>query len=243
MERWGQGTEAREASRIPGFVHAGDAHFEQLFKGGAVPGHAELLENASLLVPQEENPLARTESDLAFYYGLDASMAEALTARSADKEGDPGLFRYVDDGDAFSSPEACLAWAGGKDVFVCTTGTGGLAALVWLTPKPLPITLPEGESLAEVAPEAWDAMSFRSYPPYRGRGIMQPFGSEVVAWHDAYRSGRALWLQVDAEFTPAQVLYTELGFRPVGDLYTTYRDEERRKLIMVHDGATDSVPT
>jgi RimJ/RimL family protein N-acetyltransferase len=173
-------------------------------------------------------------NNFTIQYGLDEATITLLSARSTAYEADPDLFRFADDSIVFGTEDKVCAWHEEEGVpkfpFVCTANEGKeLAAIIWYAQRNPPIELPLRDK------EGWDSISMRSYPPYRGKGLMVPFGKETLHWHHVHRPEQALWLKVDAESAPAQALYRKLGFVQAGETTELYRDNERTKLIMTHD--------
>lgn len=79
---------------------------------------------------------------------------------------------------------------------------GKLAALIWYGPEPIPDGT-EGE---------WDTIAFRSYPPYRGAGLMSAFSALVMDEHARDFPARRLWLETDVGNEAGLALYQKLGF-------------------------------
>ncbi len=91
--------------------------------------------------------------------------------------------------------------------------TDALAALIWLGPKPLGKKFPRtGKEEKYEAADDWHTVSWRSYPGFRGRGMMKNFTKFVM---DTYREKfpkMKLWFITEDVNKAMQKLGSELGF-------------------------------
>jgi len=152
---------------------------------------------------------------LSVVFGLSKEMAEALKAHALD-DTDEELQKNTSDRARFGTGSYEDWYAKDRYPFALVTDTGALAALIWLGPQAFP-----GEEAGE-----WDTMAFRSYVPYRGKGIMTPFGRFAIQTYLALKPGHRIWLETDATNAAAIGLYEKLGFVSRG-----YRDGTERLLM------------
>ncbi len=150
--------------------------------------------------------------DFTIVEGLSDALVEKLTKLSQD-ESDTELMQNTSDRTRFS-PDAYDAWLSKERYpFALVAEDGSLAALIWYGPEEMPTG------------GAGDTIAFRSYPPYRGRGVMTDFSRFVMELHEKRRAEHQLWLATDAENVAGIRLYEKLGFVRHG--------EEDDRLFMV----------
>ncbi len=150
-------------------------------------------------------PIEKNGESFVTVVGLDQDLATQLTVRSCDKS-DTALQSGTSDHKRFCKNSYEEWYKKGRIPFALVDGKGILAALIWFGPEPLPL-----DSLYKSAGE-WDTIAFRSYEPYRGKGLMTPFGSFVLTFFDKHRSGRKLWLETNVDNSAGVRLYEKLGF-------------------------------
>ena len=153
---------------------------------------------------------------LTAHLGLTEDMARALKERSLD-EADEEIQNNTSDRRRFGEGSYEEWFARERYPFVLTDSAGKLTSLIWFGPEPLPS---DGEELSTVQPQQdaseWDTMGFRSYMPYRGKGIMTPFSRFVIETYLRIRPQRCLWLATGVENGAGIRLYEKLGFVRAG---------------------------
>ena len=97
--------------------------------------------------------------------------------------------------------------------------TGALAALAWYGPKPLGRKslkhLSDTERALEGAQkeDVWHTIVFRSYPPFRGKGLMRDFILTTMDIYRHYFPEAKLWAGIQ-DINPASIALAErLGFK------------------------------
>ena len=96
--------------------------------------------------------------------------------------------------------------------------TNALAALVWFGPKPLGKKSMKFEGTKEVTTESnWHTISFRSYPPFRGTGIMKNFSNFVLDFYKKEFPNVLFWTGTDSRNEPFKKLMFSLDFKPNED--------------------------
>lgn len=151
--------------------------------------------------------------------GLDRDVVEQLRAKSLD-ETDTEIQRNTSDRERFGEGSYEVWYKKDRTPFaLVTSDTRELAALVWFGPKPLGRKSLKHLSAEEKAQDEramdageWHTIVYRSYPPFRGTGIMKQFTTTAL---EAYRSAfpRArFWAGIHAE-NPASIGFAQsLGF-------------------------------
>lgn len=113
--------------------------------------------------------------------------------------------------------------------------TGALAALAWFGPKPLGRKslrfLSEEELQKENIQEKgdWHTIVYRSYRPFRGRGIMRDFLQKALSVYLAHYPEAKLWAGVSTENAASAALAEKLGFKP------DFVDTEKRWMTMIKE--------
>lgn len=112
-------------------------------------------------------------------------------------------------------------WRGIKErtMFALVTDTGTLAAIAWLGPKPLARKsmkhLPKEEARRDersLDSGAWHTIVYRSYAPFRGKGLMKDFVRFVMEKYQSRYPGSKLWAGIFTD-NPASIgLSKALGF-------------------------------
>lgn len=149
--------------------------------------------------------IARADSAFVLSEGLSDALVAELVARSAD-ESDEELAKNTSDRERFASAEAYDAWLSKERYpYALSDAEGRLAALIWYGPE----VTPDGRE--------GDTIAFRSYPPYRGTGIMGDLSRFVLARHGELREGRMLWLATNEDNAGGIRLYEKLGFVRTGE--------------------------
>lgn len=176
-----------------------------------IPGIAPVPASLSLPLPLYGSVVlatltSRDGAPFTVQAGLSEAQAALLRERSLDA-ADELLQRQTSDRKRFGEG-SYEAWYGkGRFPLVLLDAQGKLAALIWFGAEPMP----GGDPSA-----LWDTIAFRSYPPYRGIGIMSSFGRYALAKHDELFPGQRIWLVTDADNAAGVALYEKLGFESQG---------------------------
>ena len=98
--------------------------------------------------------------------------------------------------------------------------TGALAALAWFGPKPLgrksarrlsPKERLENEQALNA--ENWHTISYRSYPPFRGKGLMKKFAGFTLEYYAERFPNVRFWAGTDSKNPASMKLAEALGFK------------------------------
>ncbi len=158
--------------------------------------------------------------------GLSREMAAELKERSLDTS-DEELQKNTSDYKRFGEGSYEEWYSKERTPFALLDAHGRLAALVWFGPKPLGRKslkyLSEEELKKETKQEKgeWHTIVYRSYRPYRGKGLMTPFARFCI---DAYRAqypGVKLWAGLSTENEGSMALAQKLGFRTLPEYIDT----------------------
>lgn len=103
--------------------------------------------------------------------------------------------------------------------------SGQLAAFVWFGPKPLGrkslkyLSLEEREKEGAQKEGVWHTIVYRSYAPFRGKGLMGDFMRFVIKDYRERYPNAKLWAGLSASNAGSAALATKLGFVRREDLY------------------------
>ena len=168
--------------------------------------------------------------------GLSMRTIEQLCTLSADQTD--AALAQTNDQTRFASVESTETWyAKGRTVFALQHATSqNLMAVVWIGPKPLELsihhpfdTIQTNNLPTSSTEDTWDTLSYRSYPPYRGKGFMTDFVRYILTIYQAEYPNRRLWIGVNRSNTASLTLAKKLSFTTVN---TTKVDSTRILLIL-----------
>jgi RimJ/RimL family protein N-acetyltransferase len=149
--------------------------------------------------------------------GLDKGLAVQLKEKSLDMS-DTETQRNTSDRERFGEGSYEAWYAKNRTPFALVHTSGVLAALAWFGPKPLGrkslrhLSDAERAKDASLDAEGWHTVTYRSYPPFRGKKLMKPFMRSAI---DVYRRvfpEAKLWAGVFEENPASRALATKLGF-------------------------------
>jgi GNAT superfamily N-acetyltransferase len=156
-----------------------------------------------------------------------AGLNEKLVAELKEKSlnlSDGELQNNTSDRKRFGEKPYEAWYAKGRTTFALLNGAHTIAAIIWFGPDPLP----ELREHAVIAPRKWDTIAFRSYQPYRGKGLMKSLSAYVIDVHERLLPDRTLWLETTSGNEAAVALYHQLGFEDIG------HRKNNDRLVMVH---------
>lgn len=152
------------------------------------------------------------------YLGLDEDMATRLRELSLDTDDD-ALMENTSDFQRFGEEGYEKWYAKDRTPFALVhRDTGELAALVWFGPKALGVkslkhlSVEERDSANMMESENWHTIAFRSYPPFRGTGIMKNFVIAVTQVYENYFPQAKLWTSNNRANTASVKLSEKLGY-------------------------------
>ncbi len=172
-----------------------------------IPGDLNVVLPLPLFSEKEVGTLRLSDGEeLSVRIGLSEDLVQKLKEHAQDTE-DTELQKNTSDYRRFVESSYEDWYKKDRTPFVLVSKTGELAAIIWFGPEKLPGEPEEGE---------WDTIAFRSYPPYRGKGIMTPFGTFALAAYSTMRPGRSIWLETGSDNEAGRHLYKKLGFTELG---------------------------
>lgn len=162
----------------------------------------------------------RTDAGQEFSLQLGLDKVGATKLRELSLADDPALRENTSDYERFGTGSYEDWYAKGRSIFALISGSGELAAIVWYGPKPL-----GRKSLKHLSPEEqarekesvqeagdWHTIVFRSYPPYRGAGIMTDFTKATLDIYKHYFPSARIWAGINEANAGSIRLCEKLGF-------------------------------
>lgn len=180
---------------------------------------------------------SRDGAHFDIYIGLTSEQASQLKRLSLDTS-DTELQENTSDLKRFG--EGSYEEWYGKDrtpYVLIERATNKLAALAWFGPKPL-----GRESLKHLSPEElkrenekysgqWHTIVYRSYPGFRGKGLMKDFTRIVMEDYMSYYPNAKLWAGIHGDNEASKGLVKKLGFV----ISTEYSDPAKKFWVMIRD--------
>ncbi|MFA7309491.1 MAG: GNAT family N-acetyltransferase [Candidatus Paceibacterota bacterium] len=150
--------------------------------------------------------------------GLDKELVRQLKEKSLD-ESDAAIQTYTSDKQRFGEGSYEEWYGKERTPFALVEGKmGTLAALAWFGPKPIgrkSLRYLSAEELKEESRQEksdWHTIVYRSYAPFRGKGIMTPFLKDVVSVYRARYPRARLWAGISGGNEASAALAAKLGF-------------------------------
>ena len=146
--------------------------------------------------------VAADETLFNIFVGLDEAMVEQLKKLSLDKS-DIELQKNTSDYRRFGTTPYEVWYSKNRTPFALIhVKTQELAALVWFGPEPL------------FSKESrWHTAGWRSYNPFRGKGIMKDFATFVLKTYENKVPGINIWIATAKNNTGSSKLAEALGFQ------------------------------
>lgn len=170
------------------------------------------------------------------FVGMDKKMVIELKKLSSD-ETDTELQKNTSDFKRFYEEGYQKWYKKGRTPFALMHNrTNNLAGIIWLGPKLLgrksrkhlsAKQLMEDESKLDA--RNWHTISYRSYLPFRGKGLMGSFGKFVVDFYLKKFPNIKLWTSTNNENTTGTAYASSLGFK----LNEEVSDREANWLVMI----------
>lgn len=149
--------------------------------------------------------------------GLDEDLIAQLRAYSLDMS-DTDLQANTSDFKRFGEGSYEEWYAKDRTPYALVDKKGTLAALAWFGPKPLGRKSLRYLSPKEIAEESkqdvsdWHTIVYRSYQPYRGKGLMSPFMQYVITDYKKRYPHAKLWAGVSTKNEASIALAKRFGF-------------------------------
>jgi len=155
--------------------------------------------------------------------GLDKNLVLQLRKFSLDAN-DVAVQEHTSDRKRFGEGSYETWYAKDRTPFALVSRDGKeLAALVWFGPKPFgqkSMKHQDGNVNAHIPDFSgidWHTLSYRSYPPFRGTGIMKDFVRFATEAYLSHHSAARLWAILDRNNVQSMGLAGALGFKEVDD--------------------------
>ncbi len=144
---------------------------------------------------------AMGDEEFEIVVGLEKSSVEELKKHALD-ENDQELQKNTTDKKRFGE-NSYEGWYGkNRTIFgLIHKKTGALAAAVWFGPEPL------AEKLGE-----WHTIAYRSYKPFRGKGLMKNFTKFAMRIYSAKHPGVRYWARIVPGNEASKAIASFLGF-------------------------------
>jgi len=145
--------------------------------------------------------LHQDEARFVLQAGLSEEEVSQLKTLSLD-ESDEAIQRFTSDRKRFGEGSYEKWYEKGRAPFaLIEKESGNMAALVWLGPAPL-----------HEEPGDWHTIAYRSYPPFRGTGIMKAFAQFALDTYQKQYPDASFWAGIDTKNASSAGLASALGF-------------------------------
>lgn len=167
---------------------------------------------------QKLNTLSSKDGEVfTIVLGLDEGLISQLKTFSLDAS-DADLQANTSDFKRFGEGSYEEWYAKDRTPYALVDKAGQLAALAWFGPKPLGRKSLRYLSAEELSQESkqevsdWHTIVYRSYQPYRGKGLMSPFMQYVIADYKKRYPDAKLWAGVSTKNEASIALAKRFGF-------------------------------
>ncbi len=177
---------------------------------------------------------SKNEEPFTIVIGLDHSLIDQLKKHSTDVS-DADLQANTSDMQRFGEGSYEEWFAKDRTPYALVSNSGELAALAWFGPKPLGRKslryLTEEERAEESSQEKsdWHTIVYRSYSPFRGKGLMREFMTFVISDYKTRHPESKLWAGVSARNAASLALATKFGFVRSDE----YSDDSKEWVAMI----------
>jgi RimJ/RimL family protein N-acetyltransferase len=162
--------------------------------------------------------VSKSGDEFTMFAGLDARMVAQVRAHSLD-ETDQAL-QITSDRKRFGEGSYEDWYAKNRMPFALIhRPSGAVAAISWFGPKPLgrkPIKTLSAHEMAQDERQLdtgnWVTFTYRSYPPFRGKGLMKNFVRFTMDTYASHVPNAEFWGGLYADNAPSLALARELGF-------------------------------
>ena len=157
--------------------------------------------------------VSKDGEEFDLFIGLSEKYLEQLKKFSQD-ESDLDLQNNTGDNNRFGRGSYEEWYKKSRTLFcLIHKRTDVLAAIVWFGPKPLGKKFPrQGAEEEYKIQNSWHTIAWRSYLPFRGRGIMKNFTKFAMNIYRVYFPDMKLWAGMDDRNTATLKLASGLGF-------------------------------
>ncbi len=174
--------------------------------------------------------VSRDGEAFIMHIGADERVVEQLKKKSAD-HNDTEIQKNTSDLKRFSEGSYEDWFSKNRTPFTLIhTETGDLAAFVWFGPKPLGrpslkyLSEEEQKKELEQKENVWHTVVYRSYEPFRGKGIMGDFVHFCMQVYKENFPDAKFWVGMSADNEVSAGLASRLGFMPRPDLFNAEKN-------------------
>jgi RimJ/RimL family protein N-acetyltransferase len=184
--------------------------------------------------------LSRDGDSFTIAIGLDHPLIEQLVDFSNDHT-DTELQANTSDKQRFSEGSYESWFAKDRTPYALISSRGELAALAWFGPKPLGrkslryLSEAEAKEEGRQNPSEWHTIVYRSYAPYRGRGLMRTFMQAVIADYKQRYPKAKLWAGISEHNAASIALASTFGFVKSEE----YSDSHQAWVAMIEQRPSD----
>jgi RimJ/RimL family protein N-acetyltransferase len=167
---------------------------------------------------------SRDGEEFSMWIGADQVVVDELKEKSFDGADDE-IQNNTSDRERFGEGSYEEWYSKDRTPFALVHESGALAAFVWFGPKPLGRPSLKYLSDEERANEftqkedVWHTLVYRSYLPFRGKGIMGDFVRFCIEKYKEQYPESKLWVGMSAANGASAALAAKLGFTPREDLF------------------------
>ena len=169
--------------------------------------------------------------------GLEKNSVEEIKRHALD-ESDEELQKNTGDKKRFGENSYESWYAKNRTPFgLIHKKTGTLAAFAWFGPEPLGLdTIPRDSTIPwdsrnkeKKESEEWHTIGYRSYNPFRGKGLMKDFTKFAMKIYSANRPGVRYWAAINPENKASIAIVSSLGLT----VSEENSDRETGSLVMI----------
>lgn len=177
--------------------------------------------------------VSRDNEEFSIWVGANQETVAQLKEKSLD-ESDLEIQKNTSDRDRFGKGSYEEWYSKNRTPFTLLAPDGSLAAFAWFGPKPLGrkslkyLSEEDRAKELEQKEDVWHTLVYRSYPPYRGRGLMTDFVRFVSDEYTKHFPDAKFWVGMSVDNAGSEALATKLGYKRRDDLY----DREKNWVAM-----------
>jgi hypothetical protein len=168
--------------------------------------------------------LSRENEEFSIWIGADEDTVAKLKAKSMD-ESDVEIQNNTSDRARFGADAYREWYSKDRTPFTLLASDGSLAAFAWFGPKPLGrkslkyLSEEDRAKEGEQREDVWHTLVYRSYMPYRGKGLMTDFVRFATDIYIKQYPKAKFWVGMSADNAGSAALATKLGYKRRDDLF------------------------
>lgn len=169
--------------------------------------------------------LSKDGEEFTMWIGADTDTVAQLKEKSLD-EGDTDIQKNTSDRKRFGEGSYEEWYSKDRTPFALIhAASKQLAAFVWFGPKPLGrkslkyLSAEEQKKELEQKEDVWHTLVYRSYAPFRGKGLMTDFVRFATGKYKEHYPDAKLWVGMSADNEGSAALATKLGYQKREDLF------------------------